>query len=167
MQQEVAKRMDDLAAQRSRHRERAAVDHRSRWRGGDGSGVADGAADLVEQVVSGHRVSRGRQRGVARWSLSGAHETGKTVDVIQTIRTQFVFRIGCGLANGGEIGGSKPVGYAHLVDVSVAGKGKQAGLLVLPTEASATHCAVRFRHRNLDELTGNGAAALSGLRVGY
>src|SRR5712671_3803863 len=60
----------------------------------------------------------------------------------------------------------KSVGYAHLVDVSVAGKGKQAGLLVLPTEASATHCAVGFRHRNLDELTGNGAAALSGLRVG-
>src|ERR1700731_4722222 len=144
--------MDDLAAKCRRHCELATVDHGPSRSGSDGGGVTDGAADLVEQVVSGDSVRRRRQSGVAWRSLGSAHEAGKVVDIFKTVWTERIFGIGGGLADCGGIRWLQAAGYALLVDISVSSEGEQAGLLVLPAEASATHRSVGFRHRHLDEL---------------
>ena len=56
MQQEIAERMDVLAAQRGRHGKRALINDGSSRRGSYGAHVADRAADLIEQLRAGLRV---------------------------------------------------------------------------------------------------------------
>ena len=77
-----------------------------------------------------------------------------------------VLRIGDCVANTGDIGRLQPAGYALLVQVGIRGKRKQAGVLVLPAEASAAHFVSCFRHRHLDELARDLPSALRRLIVG-
>src|SRR5712691_2766256 len=56
VQEEIAERVDELAAQRRRHGERALVDDGARGRGGDVADVADVAADSVEEGAALLRV---------------------------------------------------------------------------------------------------------------
>src|SRR3954469_17956554 len=52
------------------------------------------------------------------------------------------------------------------VEVSVGSEGDQAGVLILPTEAPTAIVAGRFQDWNLDERSGNTAAALVWLTIG-
>ena len=158
--------MDDLAAHCCGHGKGSAVDDCSGRSGGDGAYVADVAADCVKQACASLRIGSGRQRGITRRGLGGAHETGKVVNVRQTVGVIMVFRIGYRVAQGGAFRWLQAAGHTLLVYVGIGRERQQAGLLVLPAEPAATNCAPSFRNRNLDELSCNLAAALAGLVLG-
>src|SRR5262249_59785064 len=155
--------VDGLAAERRRYSEGAPVNHSSSRSGGDRRNMADGAADLVKEVGAGLGVGSGRQRGVTRRRLGGAHKAGKVVDILQPVGTGRVFGVGCSLAHVGVVGGIEPVGDALLVQVGVTGERQKAGLLVLPAKPAAANRAAGFCYRDLDERAGDKPSALGRL----
>ena len=93
--------------------------------------------------------------GISRWRLGGSHEPGKGVDVIVRIFTTDHVRIvvaACGVrdivAQGCDLSRIEPVSYTHLIQVSATRKGKQAGILALPAEATDAKRVVCFSHRH-------------------
>src|SRR2546427_5368922 len=91
VQQEIAERVDRLAAEGDRHGEGALVDHGSRRRGCDGPYVAGVAADQGEQLVAAPGARRGGEDFVPWRSLGGPHEPGEGLHVLPIV---------IGIANG-------------------------------------------------------------------
>src|SRR5262249_14539302 len=142
VQEEVAVRMNDFVADRRGYGKRAAIDLGTRWRGRDGTDMANVAADRVEDLRSCLRIRCRRQSSVARRHLGGSHKRGELIDVLQSIgRIGIVFRIRSGLADRSCVGGIETIGDALLVQVGIAGEGKQAGVLVFPAKPSDTRLA--------------------------
>src|SRR4030095_9318324 len=152
VQQEVTERADYLAAEGSRDGERAPINHGARSDGGKLRRVTDRARYLREQSLA--VIDLGGDRAAAR-RPELSHELGESPYIIT-----FVFRIGDGI-EGGDRSAHRAVlhpsgavveriGEPHLVEVSVAGEGLQAGVLVLYPEATGSRQSVGLGHPNID-----------------
>ena len=167
VQQEVTVRMDDLISQCRGYGERSAIDDRAGRSGHDPRDVADVAADLAEELLTGLRSRRGRQSSVARRRFASTHEASKRVDVVvRVFRISNGIERSHGISHGSTFLREQAVGDALFVQVGVGSERQQAGVLVLPAEASATVAPWRLQHGNLNEGSRNPAAALPWLTVG-
>src|SRR6185437_16636690 len=106
--------------------------------------MAGGTADLVEQMRAALRLRRGRQLRIPRRSLAGTDESGKVIQIVEPVGGRRVIGFVGRVAQLGDLVGKEPRRNAHLVQVSVAGKGKQAGVLVLPPKAAYAGLPRRF-----------------------
>src|SRR5690242_5064495 len=93
MQQIVAKRMDDFIPQGLRDCKRAAVDHRSGRRGGDGFHMADITTEPPEYFSTLFGCGGRGERFVSRWDHCAAYELSKVVDVSQAKLIGVIFRV--------------------------------------------------------------------------
>src|SRR5262245_25134880 len=154
VQQEVTERADYLAAEGRRDDERATVNNGACRDGGKLGGVTDRARPLREQSLATSD-SGGDRAAARRPGLS--HELGESLHVIAVI-----FRVSCRrpIECGGRsaqrvvlhqsIAAVEGIGDPHLVEVSVAGEGLQAGVLSLPPEATGSRQSAGLGHPNLD-----------------
>ena len=164
MQKEIAEGMDNLAPQGGGYGESSTVDDGARRRRGDRGHVANGAANRAENLLAILGGLRCQLNRIYWWCIRGSHEGGKVIDVREMRhRIVVVFRIRNVITDGRRLSRLQPAGDTLLVEVGVSRKREQAGLLILPAEASATDLSGSLEHGHLDELTGNATAALVGL----
>src|SRR5262245_3066481 len=152
VQQEVAERADYLAAEGRRDDELATVNNGARRDGVKLGRVTDRARPLREQSLATSD-SGGDRAAARRPGLS--HELGESLHVIAV-----VFRIYGGIEGGDRsaqrvvlhqsIAAVEGIGDPHLVEVSVAGEGDQAGVLGLPPEATGSRQSAGLGHPNID-----------------
>src|SRR5579859_280444 len=112
--------------------------------------MTDGATGLVKQLRSSLRLLRFRQRRVARGRLRCSHEAREVVDIRKSIRTGRVVWLRRRVAEFGHLVRKEPAGNAHLVQVSIARKREQAGMLILPAESPDTRLPRGFDDRHMD-----------------
>ena len=122
VQQEIPERMKHLVAERWRNRVGAAVDHRAGRGGREGTDVAQGAADVVEQLRSSLRLRGRRQHAIARRRLGRPHEPGEPVDVLEPGRVRGVVGLRDRVAQIGHFLREQPAGDPHFVEVRVPGE---------------------------------------------
>src|SRR5262245_13245033 len=156
VQQEVAEQADVLIAQSRRDSERALVDHRA-WRGGVERGrVTDRAPYRPKQSLAasggGGDWAAARRPGLSHESCERFHVIAIVLRIGDSIKscdrsTQGVV-LTMSVGSQGSAGVIKGIGDPHLVEVSVAGEGEQAGVLVLPPEAAGAKGSVGLDHRN-------------------
>src|SRR4029077_6439648 len=80
MEQEVAKRMNDLAPQSVRNGEGTPIDHSSRGSGDYGPNVADAALNLRKELLPGFNFRLAGEHMIPRWNQGAADELGKVVN---------------------------------------------------------------------------------------
>src|ERR1044072_3515952 len=135
VQQEIAERVKDPTAESLWHCECAAIDHRADRRSDDIADVADGAAYAIEQLGTTHylgvRSRAGLCSGPAWRGFRGSHEPCECGYVVFFILVASDF-----VAHGCYFVRRKGIGYAHLIEVSAAGKCEQACDWGLPSEAA-------------------------------
>src|SRR5258705_12696802 len=85
-----------------------------------------------------------RQLCIARGCFAGAHETREVIDVGEAVGASLVIGLAGGGAKVGDFVRLEAAGDAHFVEVGVGGKGQEAGLVGLPTEAAASGLAGGF-----------------------
>ena len=117
VQQEIAEGVKHFAPQSGWNGKGAAIQHRSRRDGRDGSDVASGTTELAEDLLPGLGVGSCEQSGIYRRRFGSSHEGGKLVYVVI-----YVFWIRGGLADGGGIRRVETTGDALFVHVGVPGK---------------------------------------------
>ena len=153
MEQEVAKRMNDLAPQGVRDGEGPAIDHGSGRSGDDGTDMADAALNLGKELLTGFNFRLAGQHIIARWNQGAADELGKVVNSKQTRLVRFILGIRRRLADRCDIHGLQTVGDAYFIEVSVGGEGQNAAVLILPTKAAHAHFPRCLQDGYLDGLT--------------
>src|SRR6516162_9964642 len=135
--------------------ESAAVQLRARRGGGERLDMTLLAAHFCEQRGALLRVTGRGKLGVACGGFAGTDETGETIDVGEAVGPGLVIGFPGRVAKTGDFIGLQPAGNAHFVEVRVGGKGQQARLLVLPSEAPDAGLAGRFNDRNVEDLAAN------------
>src|SRR5258708_35229587 len=90
------------------------------------------------------RVGGLRQLCIAGGRLGGTHEAGKMIDIGKTVGAGRVVGLGSGVAEIGDFIGLKAIGDAHFIEISVAGKRQEAGMLIFPAEAAGGGLAGGF-----------------------
>jgi hypothetical protein len=99
MEQEIAKRMNNLAPQGVRNGEGPAVDHGTGRSGDDGTDMADAALNLGKELLTGFDFRLAGQHMIPRWNQGAADELGKVVNSKQTRFIRLILRIRRGLTN--------------------------------------------------------------------
>src|ERR1700722_4528837 len=147
--------MNNLASQSIRHSECAAINHCSGWSSGDVLHMAGVALDLLKYSLPCRSVRRRYQLGITRRHFRAANELRKMVDIRQAELIRNIFRVFSSLSDCSCVLGSQPVGHSHFIQIGISDEGKQAAVLVLPTEASHAILTWRFQYRNFNGLTVN------------
>src|ERR1700730_4447408 len=120
--EEISERMQGDGAKCGRNRERATVDFCSCGSGGQCFDVASRTADLVEQRVALLCSRAAGKLRVASGSFAGAYEAGEAIDVGKAVCAGLVIRLCGSVANIGDLVWLQAIGYAHLVEIGVAGE---------------------------------------------
>src|SRR5271156_5240612 len=123
------------------------------------------ATSRIEQALSHGSIRACRQRRVARWRLGPAYKLSEMVDIRHAESIRSVLRVGGHFTDGRNIFGLQAIGNTHFIEIRVAGKRKNGGILVLPAKLSDSCLARRFENRDLNRLTMNHAIG-SGSLVG-
>ena len=166
VQQEIAERVERLRAERRRDRERAAVDRGAGGGGRQGADVTDSAPDPVEQSRPALRLrGRGEQR-VARGSFRGPDKAGEAVHIRQPIGARRIVGLGGGVAAIRDFVGEEPSGDPHFVQVRVARKRQQTGMLILPAEPPHPRLPGRLDDGHVQRLAADLAVGGPALRAG-
>src|SRR5579863_3842060 len=155
--------MNDFVPEGLRHGKGSAIDCGSSWSGDDGLNVAGVATDAFEEFVSFFGIQSCRQSRVPRRHQGAAHELSKMVDVRQAQVIGCIFGVSRRLADCGGVRWLQAVANANFHFVSLACKGEQTAILVLPAKPPHSCFPWRFQNRNLDGLTVNLAATHSRL----
>src|SRR6185369_8534032 len=153
--------MDDLVAESCRNCERATIDERSRCCRGERAGMANIAANRVEERIATRR-SR-RNRVLTTGSARCRHEVSKRQHIISIIfrirnwierrRERYVDNT---FSSAGRVLLCSPrtvkrVGNAHFIEIGIACERNQTRMLSFPAESSDAQGVVCFGYRNLRE----------------
>ena len=82
--------------------------------------MALGAANLVKQFVPFLGLPGVRQLRIASGGFGGADESGKMVNIVQTVGTRFIVGLGSGIAELGNLVGEQAGGDADFVQVGIS-----------------------------------------------
>ncbi len=88
------------------------------------------------------------------------------IDVGEAVRARRIVRLGGGIAQIGDFLGLQATGDAHFVEVSVARKRKQAGVLIFPAETADAGLSGRFHDRHIENLAADFAVGGFALEFG-
>ncbi len=159
VQEEIAKRMNNLITQGIGHRKHPAIHHRSSGKRCHRFNMADVAANTFEELLTGLRIRCRSEGEIPRRRLGPPDKRRKVIDGVHTDRVGGIFGIGFDLANAGGVDRLQAIGHAHLVQIGVTYEGEQAAMLIFPAETSDPRLAGSFEDGNLDGLSLNYAAA--------
>src|SRR5580704_11380142 len=150
MQQIVAKGVNDFVSWGLGNRKRAAVDHRAGRSRDDGFHMADIATERPEKLSASFGCGGRGKHCISRWNHGAAYELSEVVDVSQAEFVWLIVDARRAQKNSSDLCGSQSVRDSHLVQVSIADKGEQAAVLVLPAEASDASLARRLKDGSLN-----------------
>src|SRR5260370_24551706 len=88
------------------------------------------------------------------------------VDVSEAVRAGGVVGFRDGIAEIGDFIRLEAIGDAHFVEISIAGEGQKAGVLVLPAETANSGLTRRFDDGNIKHLATNLVVAFLALVLG-
>src|SRR6266852_175590 len=88
------------------------------------------------------------------------------IDVSEAVRAGGVVGFRDGIAEIGDFIGLKAIGDAHFVEISIAGEGQKAGVLVFPAETADSGLTRRFDDGNIKHLATNLVVAFLALVLG-
>ena len=74
------------------------------------------------------------------------------VDIGETVGAGLVIRLRNRVAEVGDFVGLEAAGDAHFIEIGVRGEGKEAGLLVFPSETADAGLAGGFNDGNVEDL---------------
>src|ERR1700722_19499871 len=147
--------MDDLVSQGIRHCECSAIDNRSGRSRSDGLYVTGVALDLLKYSLAYRSIRRRRYHRITRRHSRASNELCKMVDIRQPELIRNIFRVLSSLSDCSCVLRPQPVGHSHFIQIRISDEGKQAAVLVLPTEAPHAILTRRFEYRNFNGLTVN------------
>src|SRR6266446_8732963 len=96
-----------------------------------------------------------RQLCVAGGRFGSAHKAREMVDVSKAVGAGGIVGFGGGIAAIGDFIRLKAIGDAHFIQISIAGEGQKAGVLVLPAETANSGLTRRFDDGNIKHLATN------------
>src|SRR5260370_27176186 len=88
------------------------------------------------------------------------------VDVSEAVRAGGVVGFRDGIAEIGDFIRLKAIGDTHFIEISIAGEGREAGVLVLPAETAKSGLTRRFDDGNIKRLAANLVVAFLALVLG-
>src|SRR5713101_6200128 len=161
VKQEDAVGMKLLSAEGGRNGERAAVEVCAGGSGRKRLNVAGIATHFVEYLRAQSSPGSLRSLGVARGSFRGTDEARKVIDIGETVGAGLVIRLRNRVAEVGDFVGLEAAGDAHFIQIGVRSEGKEAGLLVFPSETADAGLAGGFNDGNVEDLATDFAVLLT------
>ncbi len=159
VQEEVAKRMNNLVPQGIGDRKHPAIHNRSSGKRCHRFNMADVTANIFEELLTGLRTRCCSEGEIPRRYFGTPDKRCEVIDRVHSDRVGRIFGVGFDLANACGIDRLQAIGHAHLVQIGVTDEGEQAAVLIFPAEAADSRLAWSFQDGNLDGLSLNYAAA--------